>query len=110
MKNFVRDGKIITFVNTGAAILSGDVVLIGSIVGVAVADIAATTGSGAVQTEGVFNLIAAAGAWTQGQQLYWDASPGNFTTTASGNTKAGVAWTAKASAAVLGDVNLNAGN
>lgn len=110
MKNFVRDGKVLTYANAGSAISSDDVVLIGSIVGVAVVDIPATTGIGAVQIEGVFNLAAAAGAWTAGQALYWDAGASNFTTTSSGNTKAGIATVAKASATLLGDIKINAGN
>jgi predicted RecA/RadA family phage recombinase len=110
MTNFVKDGTTLTYLNTSTAILSGAVVLMGTIVGIAVANIAATTGSGAVQVVGVFNLAAAAGAWTQGDQLYWDAGASDFTTTASGNTKAGIAAAAKASATLLGDVAINAGN
>lgn len=107
---YVRDGKTLTYSNAGSAIASGDVVLMADTVGVAIADIAATTGQGAVQIEGVFNLAAAAGAWVQGDNLYWDNSAKKFTKTASGSTLAGIAADTKASAATTGNVKLNAAN
>ena len=107
---YVRDGKTLTYSNTGAAISSGDVVLMSNTVGVAIADIAATTGTGAVQIEGVWTLAAAAGAWVQGDNLYWDNTAKKFTKTASGNTLAGIAADTKASAATTGNVKLNAVN
>lgn len=111
MKNFVSDGRVWEHTNaTSTIIASGDVVLMSNTIGVAVADIAASGGSGSVQVEGVFNLKAAAGAWVQGDHLYWDASASAFTKTASGNTLVAVAAATKASAAVLGDVKLNAAN
>ena len=107
---YVRDGKTLTYSNTGSAISSGDVVLMADIVGVAIADIAATTGTGAVQIEGVWTLAAAAGAWVQGDNLYWDSGNSEFTKTASGNTLAGIAADTKASADTTGNVKLNASN
>lgn len=108
---YVRDGKTLTYTNSSStAIASGDVVLMGNTVGVAIADIPATSGTGAVQIEGVFTLAAAAGAWVQGDNLYWDASASKFTKTASGNTLAGIAADTKASAATTGNVKLNAAN
>ncbi len=111
MKNFVQDGTVLEYANVGSvAINSGDVVLIGSIVGVAVVDIPATTGKESVQVVGVFNLPAAAGAWSQGDALYWDATPGVFTKTTTGNVLAGYAFADKASSDVLGNVKINAAN
>ena len=107
---YVRDGKTLTYSNTSTAIASGDVVLMGNSVGVAIAAIAATTGVGAVQIEGVWTLAAAAGAWVQGDNLYWDNSAMKFTKTASGNTLAGIAADTKASAATTGNVKLQGGN
>ena len=51
--NYVQDGKVLTYSNTGSAISAGDVIVISKIMGVALEDIAATTGTGAVQIEGV---------------------------------------------------------
>ena len=56
MDNYVQEGEILQFTNTGTAISSGDPVMMGNIPGVAVTDIAATTGVGSVQIKGVFNL------------------------------------------------------
>lgn len=107
MKNHVADGKVVKYVNTGSAIASGAVVAFGSGVGVAVTDIAATTGEGSVQVEGVFLLAKATGtAWVQGDKLYWDASASKFTKTALANTPAGVAYAAAASGDETGYVKL----
>lgn len=47
--------------------------------------------------EGVFTLPKATGAITLGAKLYWDNTAKNITTTASGNTFCGYAWTAQSS-------------
>ena len=108
---YVRDGKTMTYTNSSStAIASGAVVLTGNTVGVAIAAIAASGGAGAIQIEGVFALAAAAGAWVQGDNLYWDAAASKFTKTASGNTLAGIAADTKASATTTGNVKLNAAN
>lgn len=108
---FVRDGKTLTYTNSSStAIAVGAVVLMSNIVGVAIAAIAASGGVGAVQISGVWTLAAAAGAWVQGDNLYWDAGNSDFTKTASGNTLAGVAADTKASAATTGNVLLNGAN
>lgn len=107
MKNFVKKGEVIDFVNgSGSAIKSGDLVVIGTIFGVAQTDIAIAD-TGAVLLKGVFVLAKAASqAWAQGAKLYWDATAKNATTTASGNTVFGVAHAAALSADVLGEVQL----
>lgn len=50
-----------------------------------------------VALEGVYTLPKATGAITLGAKLYWDNTAKNVTTTASGNTFCGYAWTAQAS-------------
>ncbi len=95
MRNFIQDGETIVYENadvTGAAaISSGDLVIIGSLAGVAVVDIA-VGGSGAVKINGVFKLPkTSAQAWTQGAPIYWDTSPGEATTSSGGNTLIGTA-------------------
>lgn len=78
-KNYVTEGNVITYANTGAAISSGDVVVVGEQVGVALEDIAATSGSGVVQLDGVFNLAKVdAAVIAQGESVIWDASVSKF--------------------------------
>lgn len=45
-------------------------------------------------------------AWVKGQKLYWDASAGEFTTTATGKTIRGFAAEVATAAATTGDVEL----
>lgn len=99
MKNKVQQGKKLDFVNTtGAAILSGDLVIFGALVGVAITDIG-TGETGAVDLEGVYTFAKAAGAITQGAKLYWVIADKTLTTTASTNPLVGAA----AKASLTGD-------
>src|SRR5579885_1983538 len=78
MKNFVQEGKTIT-VTAPADVISGQLVVVGSIVGVA----AFTAASGAdveVTVEGVFELPkVATDVIAQGAKLYWDSGPAKLT-------------------------------
>lgn len=101
MKNFVQDGKIIEYANAGSAILSGAVVAISGIgCGVALQDIAATTGVGSVAFEGIYSIPKVAGAVSFGARVYWNGTAA--TTTASTNTLIGFC----AKAALSGDANV----
>lgn len=78
MKNFVQDGKAIE-VTAPSATTAGDVVAIGSLVGVAMDD-AANGAPVVIMTEGVFSLPADAGVaagapveWTAGEVADVDA-------------------------------------
>lgn len=106
-KNYIQKGETLTWTNgTGSDVASGDAVVIGTLVGVALVDIA-NGKSGAVGVVGVYELAAInTAAFTQGAALYWDAAAKKLTTTASGNTLAGPAWTAKASAGTVAQVRL----
>lgn len=112
---YVQDGDIMDYANAGSAIASGAVVAVGNLIGVALADIAATSGVGSVALEGVFTLPKVTGtAWTQGAKLLWDASAGKFdlgtATPATGDISGCcVAFAAAASAATTGLVKLNVG-
>lgn len=77
--NFKTDGDVITWTNgTGSAVASGDVVVIGKIMGVAAVDIA-NGASGSVYLEGVFTVPKVSGAViVQGENIIWDASAGKF--------------------------------
>ncbi len=77
--NFVQDGDVINYENSGSTIVSGEVVLVGATLGVAQVDIAATTGSGAVRIGGVFMVPkVSAAVIAQGESLNWDVSAGAF--------------------------------
>lgn len=67
---------------------AGDVVVLSDLVAVVTHDIAANK-LGAVSACGVWELPKAAVAVSQGDALYWDATAGNATTTATDNTFAG---------------------
>ena len=76
--NIIQSGQIIEYTNTGSAISAGDPVLIGNLLGVALTDIAASTGVGSVQISGcVVKDVAKETASTlnQGQgALYWQTA------------------------------------
>ena len=99
--NYVQEGKALNVTASGADIVSGDFVLIGAIGGIAKTNIADGK-VGAVHITGVFSVVKASGAVTQGQKLYWSSTNSNLTTTATGNTIVGVA----AEAAASGDSNV----
>ena len=76
---YQQDGDVINFSTSGSAISSGDVVVIGEIIGVALVDIPATTGEGAVAISGVFNVPkVSAAVIAQGESLTWDSSGSAF--------------------------------
>ena len=76
--NYEQKGYVIDYTNPGADIASGDVVVIGSTMGVALTDILAGE-TGAVQISNVFNLPKADAAdISQGDPVYWIAADGNF--------------------------------
>lgn len=95
MKTFVQDGDVMNYANAGSAILSGAIVQVGNLVGVAALDIAATTGTGAVYFEGVFSLTKVGSqAWAQGDPIFYDHTNVYCTKTASSDadTLIGHAW------------------
>lgn len=85
MKNFVQPGQTISVV-APADVSSGDLVVVGSIFGVAVTD-AAEDDAVEISTGGVYDLPRTDGvAWTQGQRVYWDATAGEVTSDADLDT------------------------
>ncbi len=89
-KNFVQPGDTIS-IPAPTAVISGDLVISGSIIGVALAD-AASGKPVQVKTTGVFDLpkVSAQGWAAVGTAIYWDTADKVATTTAAGNTKIGV--------------------
>jgi len=110
MLGYYKSGDQIDYTNTSTAISAGDVVEIGRILGIAVNDIAATTGVGPVQVKGIVKVTKTASqAWTQGCAVY-HAGSNVFTTVGGANQFAGVAALAvgSGSGATTGYVVLNA--
>lgn len=105
-KRFIQPGNVLDH-TPSAAVASGDVVVIGVRVGVALTDIAAND-TGSLQVTGVFNLPKkSADTVAQGAAVYWDATNKQITTTASGNTLAGYAAQAAGAATTAVDVKIN---
>lgn len=101
MKNFVQKGDAIT-VAAPAAVSSGDGVLVGDLFGVANGS-AAIGADVTISTVGVFELPkTSTDAMTVGAAVYWNASQGEVTVTATDNTLIGhaVAAAGNPSAAV----------
>lgn len=71
MKNMIQRGDVMQ-VTVTEDVKSGDLVLVGSVVGVAAMDIAANQ-AGPVEVEGVFEVPKAAVGIAQGAPLYFDA-------------------------------------
>lgn len=106
MKNFIQSGEAIT-VPAPAAVKSGDLVIVGSLFGVAESD--ADDGADVVlNTSGVFTLPkTSAQAWTVGAAIYWDAATSKATTTAEDNTLIGHAVAAAGNPSATGVVRLS---
>ncbi|MEX2648152.1 MAG: DUF2190 family protein [Alphaproteobacteria bacterium] len=113
--NKVQEGKTLTYSNSsGSAIASGDVVVVGEQIGVAVADIP-DEASGVLAMEGVFNLPKVSGAViAAGEEVIWDASAGAFddnaATPATGDVSGCcVAWEGAGDGVTTIAVKLNVG-
>lgn len=115
MKNYVQSGNTMTWTNdTGAAVASGDVVVVGNQIGVASVDIA-DGDAGELSMSGVYELPKATGAAiTAGDAVVWDASAGGFApssiTPATGDVSgACTAWAPAALSATTAMVKINTG-
>lgn len=104
---YVMSGTVIDYV-ASSPVTSGQVLLIGTRIGVALTAIASGA-TGAVQVLGIFTIaklstdVVAAGAL-----LYWDNTNSRLTTTASGNTLAGYATAAAGSGVTTVEISINA--
>lgn len=88
MKNFVQNGANLT-ITAGSAISSGDFVVVGDLVGVAVTDIA-NGEKGAIACEGVFSGTKASGASLAVGDVAYLNSTGKLTNTATSNDAVGL--------------------
>jgi predicted RecA/RadA family phage recombinase len=117
MNNKIHEGSTLSYANAGGAIASGAPVVVGNQIGVAITDIAASTGTGELAMDGVFELPKTAGASTainQGTSPIYDVSAGAFvkegTATAAGDVSGAVtAWETAADGATTVKVKLNTG-
>ena len=107
MKNFVQQGAALT-IPAPNALASGDGVMVGLIFGVASG--AAETGETVtLQVAGVYDLPKlSANAFALGAAVYWDDAAGVCTSTATDNTKIGVAIAAAGNPSATVRVRLNA--
>lgn len=86
MKNYIQSGETIT-VTAPAAVTSGSLVVVGSLVGVAAFD-AASGADVEIDIEGVFTMPkTTTDVVTQGAKLYWDSGAGKLTVTPGTGSK-----------------------
>lgn len=91
-----QKGEVLDYTATDK-VANGEVVSLGTRIGVAGEDIAAGE-TGHLHVVGVFEMAKAAGAITMGAAVYYDTTEKNITATASGNVPAGYAAAPAASA------------
>lgn len=105
-KNFIENGDAVQ-IRATEDVKSGDVVIIGEMVGVAITDI--TTGElGACSTVGVWEFNAkAADNISQGAVVYWDATAKEATTTKGSNKVLGKAWSTSPASSTTIAVKIN---
>lgn len=105
-KNYVREGGNIDWTNGGTAVASGDVVIIGALVAIALVDIA-NGATGAVATEGVFEVPKKdAAVIAAGETVLFDSLTADFddnaATPAAGDVLGG-AWAIEGKGATVSE-------
>jgi predicted RecA/RadA family phage recombinase len=94
MAQYLRGKPIMqNYVNSGALINAGDVVLVGTMPAIAHTDIPAYTGGTTFDAlacrGGIYQMTADVATYTPGTYVYWNNTAKQVTTTAAGNTKFG---------------------
>jgi predicted RecA/RadA family phage recombinase len=104
---FKQPGKIVTLTAPAGGVTSGVGIQIGQLF--VVPQVTAAQGElFTAETEGVHVLPKlSAQAWTEGALIYWDSTPGECTTTATGNLLIGCAVAVAANPSSTGKVRLN---
>jgi predicted RecA/RadA family phage recombinase len=106
-KTFVQPGDVVTLTAPTGGVTAGTTYRIGNLLVVALVTVAQTLPFDGM-VGGVHDLTKASGqAWTEGQNVYWDDTAKNWTTTATSNYYGGVAAQAQASGDVIGRIRLN---
>jgi predicted RecA/RadA family phage recombinase len=104
LKNYIQPGNVIPF-TAGSAITSGDVVEVGTLIGIATNDVA-NGEQGELALTGVFEVAkATADTPSAGAKAYWDGT--EATTTATANTLMGVFVHAYGAGILLAHVRLD---
>ena len=106
MKTFIQQGDVLTL-TAPADLTSGQAFQVGAIIAVATADALEGAPVEAITTGVVDVTKTSAEAWTVGARVYFDDTAGEFTTTSTDNTLAGVAVAAAANPSATGRVRLN---
>lgn len=104
MKNFVQEGDVITLTAPSGGYTGGQLVVVGSLVGVATSTVA-EGGLCAVSVEGVYTIPKAAPALTVGTKVYSNA--GAAVTTTNTDTYVGIVVKAAALNSTEVEVLLN---
>jgi predicted RecA/RadA family phage recombinase len=104
---FSQDGNAIDFTAPSGGVVKGSFYKIGSAI-VWAGEKAPEGEQFPGWMEGAYTDVPAATSqsWAEGVTLYWDDTAKKFTTTATSNTKAGVATAAKGSSAAVGGIRL----
>ncbi len=106
MKNFLQPANSITIPAPAGGVVAGSPVAVGSLRGFASAS-AAEGEDVAIVRVGLFEVVKKAGeAWAVGDKLYYKATDGNFTKTATDAVLFGFAAAAALSAAAAGEIVL----
>jgi predicted RecA/RadA family phage recombinase len=109
VRNFVQPGETLEVTAPTGGVSSGDVVVIGALVGVAAAD-AAEGAPVNVQTCGVFDVPkTSAQAWAVGDRIYWNASTSKAENLPAAGLFMGLAVAAAANPSATGRVSLGCG-
>ena len=106
MQNYICEGDRLAAVAPSGGMTAGKLHLIGAKVAVAITS-AAETETYTAMTEGVFEVPKETGAITVGAKLYLLSGGSSVTTTASGNTLVGWAYTAAASGDTTVQISIN---
>lgn len=112
MDNFVQKGEIVTLTPPVGGVTGGLGYQIGQLFVVATKDVTAAAALAGASFEGyvgpgVVEIAKAAGAWAEGDLIYWDDAARNATTTAGGNLLIGHSIDVEDAAAATGTVRLD---
>lgn len=106
MRNFIQKGENLNVVFPYAVTSGGGALIGAALFGIAACN-QAQNSTGALVTNGVYELPKAAGAVAIGAKLYWDDAAKKLTTTAAGNTYVAVALAAAVAGAASVTARLN---
>lgn len=112
MENYVQKGEIVTVTPPVGGVTGGLGYQVGQLFGVATKTITAAAALAGEMMElyvgpGVVELVKAAGAWTEGQLIYWDDAAHAATTTSTGNLLIGHSVDVEAADGATGTVRLD---